>query len=940
MMLVDVSKKLIKPLFCLSAAFLLFSLAHKAFARDTPLRLTEAERTFIQEHPTIRVGIDPNFAPFEILDGQGNYDGIAADYLKLISAKTGLIFEPAKDVSYADAQEMVAAHELDLLPTLGWTAEREARFLLSKLYYEYKLAFVTREDAAFNTVEDFRGQIIAVQESTAPADFASSLNASLSLYEAEEDAVLAVASGKDAVALGHLPIILYSARTLGLSNLKYITFESDQTNGFHMGTRDDWPELRGILNKAIDAITPAERAEIQSRWINVDNSQEYRTLLRWVGVFAAFLLAIFVFIAFKMYSNRKKIAEHLRNEILLQEKVEQQTMELREQTRVAVEASRAKSDFLAKMSHEIRTPMNVVVGLAEVVSRCALPADVKANVWDIKQAGQHLLSIINDILDFSKIEAGKMDLADEAYMLGSMLHDVENIIRFRISETPLAFAVKADPGLPCALRGDMTRIRQILLNLLGNAVKFTPEGSVTLTVSGALRAEDEILLSFEVADTGSGIREEDIEKIFDNFSQIDSPKNRNAEGTGLGLAISQNLCRMMGGGITVQSVYGEGSVFTAVIPQKVADARPLTEYRETAGYNSESRSARFVAPDARILAVDDSETNLSVLRGLLSPLRARLDSCLSGEDAIALVRQNQYDLIFMDHMMPGMDGIETTKALRELEGGDAVPIVALTANVITGMREIFLENGFTDFLSKPIEISKLNKIMAKWIPFEKRRDAAREERRANGGTPRPTELEAGFAVEGLDIARGLAMSCGSVRQYKDVLSVFCRETGERLPMLRELLDPAGLPLFTTYVHALKSSLASIGASALSEEAEILENAGKASDAGFIQENAPAFFTQLSALVACVQRALENDLKVRAGRLGFTKPDWEMLTRLREALAATDVRLADQCLNTLYETAYDPGTEKILSDISDNILTADFAEAIRAADALLDETRGR
>jgi CheY-like chemotaxis protein len=364
--------------------------------------------------------------------------------------------------------------------------------------------------------------------------------------------------------------------------------------------------------------------------------------------------------------------------------------------------------------------MNVIIGLSEVLLQRDLPDDAMENVWNIKQAGISLLSIINDILDFSKIEAGKMDIVNTDYMFGSLIHDVENIIKFRLAEKPLRFVTNVDARLPSKLRGDMIRVRQVLLNLLSNAVKYTNEGSITFTVSGAVRNDGKILLSFEVADTGIGIKQEDIGKLFGSFSQVDIEKNQGLEGTGLGLAISQNLCRIMGGEITVSSIYGKGSVFTAVIPQSIADKQPLGRRAKGGASvmpepNIEKRNIKFIAPEARILAVDDSQVNLTVIKSLLQPYMMNIDTSVSGERAISLVKENQYDLIFMDHMMPGMDGVEATAAIRKSEGGRTVPIVALTANAISGMREMFLENGFSDYLSKPIDLAKLDKLVATWI---------------------------------------------------------------------------------------------------------------------------------------------------------------------------------------------------------------------------------
>ncbi|MDR1248871.1 MAG: response regulator [Treponema sp.] len=428
--------------------------------------------------------------------------------------------------------------------------------------------------------------------------------------------------------------------------------------------RDDWPELRSILDKAFAGITPAERAGIQSQWIRVSDHGEREWMLRIVGAASAILFTMLVFFVLKIYSGRQKIARHLQQETVLQEMVRQRTEELENQTRLAVEASHAKSAFLARMSHEIRTPMNVIIGLSEVLLQRELPGDSLEDALNIKQAGVSLLSIINDILDFSKIEAGKMDVVNTGYMFGSLIHDVENIIKIRIAETKLTFNTNIDAGLPNKLRGDMIRIRQILLNLLGNAIKYTHEGSVTLTVSGIVQEDGKILLSFAVTDTGIGIRQEDTEKLFGSFSQVDSSKNYGIEGTGLGLAISQNLCRLMGGDITVQSVYGKGSVFTARIPQEIVDGQPFRQETEAARSGNGKRNIGFTAPEARVLAVDDSRVNLTVIRNLLLPYKMQIDICLSGEQAVALMKQKSYDLVFMDHMMPGMDGVAAVKEIR------------------------------------------------------------------------------------------------------------------------------------------------------------------------------------------------------------------------------------------------------------------------------------
>ena len=452
----------------------------------------------------------------------------------------------------------------------------------------------------------------------------------------------------------------------------------------------------------------------------------------WIIALFTVILIVLSFLLIDRYRSKKYFAKQ--HEYDQAQKLKLEALEARYDKEKAEAASKAKSDFLASMSHEIRTPMNAITGMAELLLRRDLSEEARSEAQDIKQAATSLITIINDILDFSKIEAGKLDILNARYVLSSLVNNMANIIRMRLMEKSVEFIINIDSNIPDNLFGDEVRLRQIMINLLSNAAKFTNQGHISLAISRLLPDDEHLLdtiiwLEIVINDTGHGIKPEDLEKLFLDFTQIDTKKNRGIEGTGLGLVITKRLCEAMGGKISVESEYGKGSKFTVIIPQELdLDAlqppdtkRPLDAPFEAAG-DLNGIFNKFTIPHARILVVDDIATNLKVAEGQLAPYLSKVDTCLSGAEAIKLVKQNNYDMIFMDHMMPEMDGIETTAAIRTLEEEHfkTMPIIALTANAVSGMREMFIEKGFNDFLAKPIDVSKLDEMLDLWIKKEKR----------------------------------------------------------------------------------------------------------------------------------------------------------------------------------------------------------------------------
>lgn len=388
----------------------------------------------------------------------------------------------------------------------------------------------------------------------------------------------------------------------------------------------------------------------------------------------------------------------------------------------AERANAAKSIFLAHMSHEIRTPINAVLGMNEMILRESCSDTIKDYARNIQNAGKILLSIINDILDLSKIESGQMEIVEKDYHLGKMLIDIENMVTMRAEENSLALHIQANPMLPEALHGDEQRIKQCIINFLTNSLKYTREGQVTLQVDFTDKDKDTIDLRITVTDTGIGIEEDKLAILFEPFVRLDRSKNEHIEGTGLGLSITKKLIDRMEGRLSVESVYGRGSVFSFTLPQKVAGPDLLGDYKEKLRRVAERKSAReeFTAPGARILAVDDNRVNITVARGPLRRLKVQFDSATSGQECLDKFAKNDYDIILLDHMMPVMDGVQTLHRMQETERfrQNAPAVIAMTANAVIGAREKYLEEGFTDYLSKPIDHKSLEEMIRAYLPEE------------------------------------------------------------------------------------------------------------------------------------------------------------------------------------------------------------------------------
>lgn len=530
---------------------------------------------------------------------------------------------------------------------------------------------------------------------------------------------------------------------------------------------------------------------------------------------------------------------------------QQQNEELLKKIEELTEANRSKNAFIANISHEIRTPMNAIIGFAELLLQLDSSDTVNEYAGEIKSASNNLLAIINDLLDISKIEAGHMELVPVPYYLHYLFTDIESVISIPARKKGIEFRINASPELPSQVYGDIVRIRQILTNICNNAVKFTNKGYVEL---GAAYEDcedpDTVMLKFTIKDTGIGIRKDDLNLIFDKFRQVDMRLNRNVEGSGLGLSICRQLTALMDGTIEVSSTYGKGTTFEVRIPQKVLDRKKLSNYLVYHKQEEKKRSVIY-APSARILVVDDNPVNIKILRGLLLHYEIDADTAESGQESLEKASANTYDLILMDHMMPGMNGEEALKKIRALSDSEkaGVPVIAVTANAITGMRDEFLRRGFTDYLSKPVETGKLEQILKDHLAPNL--IVAVEEEEAD------SQAELDMEIEGVDVDAGLAKVDGNAGDYLDILEIFAEYGPEKADQLEKCALDHDYAGYAINVHSLKSVAANIGAHQLFTMAKIHEFAAKGGKEGFVDANYDKLLVLYRDIIRNISRALKE-----------------------------------------------------------------------------------
>ena len=677
----------------------MFVLSSAALAADNSpdpqLQLTQQELDFINEHPVIHLGVDPTFVPYEFIDTDGQYKGIAADYIALICEKTGLKMEVKQGLTWTEAYEMAVQGQLDVLPCVGQTAERERYFLFSDTYFTFQRAIFINEDTKdIRSFEDLSGKTIAVQMNSSHHSYMKQFpEIKLSLYPTVEAALRAVANGTEIAFVGNFATTSYLAKSLGVSNLKYVPIEvsaGDESQSLHFAVRKDWPELVSIINKALASITKEQRTQINNKWIDVEGAVDFSYVLRIIGIAGLILLAVLVVSYFWIIRLRKEVAKR--------KKAQEEATLAKEE---AVSANQVKSLFLARMSHEIRTPLNAILGMAYLMKKTDMTATQVMYLDKLTQASRNMLGTINDILDFSKIEAGKITIEKVPFDLDKILQRIINIESVKVEEQGIELSVNKNPDVPSMFFGDPLRIEQILLNLINNAVKFTEHGAVRVNISSKDADVDSVnrIVTFVVSDTGIGMSPEQLEHLFIPFDQGDSSISRRFGGSGLGLSIVKCLTDLMDGQISATSEKGQGSAFTFQIPLEVDAAQESAKNaRMSSDCFRDTRALILLKPEQTRTQIEEYLRSFGIQNDIVETeqqMRARLDDAARAGEP--------YQILMIDHTTPQNGGIEFFKRLR---AEHRIPDRSKSILLVPMMREDLFEElesvGIDIGIAKPI----------------------------------------------------------------------------------------------------------------------------------------------------------------------------------------------------------------------------------------------